>query len=147
MYLVDQNKLREVLSFFEQFIDRGQLIQSVIHRPMDEQERFLTLLACERYLHICFQLFTDIASIVIDGFIMRDPGSYEDMVNILADEQAINKEMADLIKELVAYYRITSKDYRNVNEQLVLDTFKRIYPDIRTFSDQMRDFIQKELRQ
>ena len=31
---------------------------------------------------------------MIDGFIMRDPGSYEDIIDIMEDERVITTEMA-----------------------------------------------------
>ena len=29
----------------------------------------------------------DVGNLMIDGFIMRDPGSYEDIIDILVDEK------------------------------------------------------------
>ena len=31
---------------------------------------------------------------MIDGFIMRDPGGYEDIIDIMEDEKVITKEMS-----------------------------------------------------
>lgn len=36
----------------------------------------------------------DVGNAVIDGFIMRDPGSYEDIIDILQDEKVISEEKA-----------------------------------------------------
>ena len=33
----------------------------------------------------------DVGNLMIDGFIMRDPGSYEDIIDILIDEKVITQ--------------------------------------------------------
>ena len=35
---------------------------------------------------------------MIDGFIMRDPGSYEDIIDILMDERVISAEEGQAMK-------------------------------------------------
>ena len=39
---------------------------------------------------------------MIDGFIMRDPGSYEDIIDILDDEKVITTEMSEGFKKIVS---------------------------------------------
>src|SRR5690606_36925663 len=43
-------------------------------------------LAQERALHIAIEVVTDVGSYLIDGFLMRDASSYEDIVEITAGE-------------------------------------------------------------
>ena len=38
---------------------------------------------------------------MIDGFIMRDPGSYEDIIDIMEDEKVITSEMSDPLKRVI----------------------------------------------
>ena len=38
---------------------------------------------------------------MIDGFIMRDPGSYEDIIDIMEDERVITTEMAVPLKKVI----------------------------------------------
>ena len=44
---------------------------------------------------------------MIDGFIMRDPGSYDDIIDIMEDEKVISSEMADPLKKVIG---ITKND-------------------------------------
>ncbi|GAA3319942.1 hypothetical protein GCM10020331_028930 [Ectobacillus funiculus] len=37
-------------------------------------------------------VFLDVGNAIIDGFIMRDPGSYEDIIDILVDEKGCTAE-------------------------------------------------------
>ena len=52
---------------------------------------------------------------MIDGFIMRDPGSYEDIIDILMDERVISEEDGQGMKEVIpssknAYARLYSNE-------------------------------------
>ena len=38
---------------------------------------------------------------MIDGFIMRDPGSYDDIFDILEDEKVITEEMCGSFKNVI----------------------------------------------
>ena len=39
---------------------------------------------------------------MIDGFIMRDPGSYDDIIDILEDEKVIQSEQAIPLKAFIS---------------------------------------------
>ena len=43
----------------------------------------------------------DVGNSMIDGFIMRDPGSYDDIIDILEDEKVITTEMSESYKRVV----------------------------------------------
>ena len=43
----------------------------------------------ERCLHLAVEVVTDVGSCLIDGFIMRDAGSYEDIISIIHEEQVL----------------------------------------------------------
>ena len=50
-----------------------------------------TQLALERMVQISIDSVLDVGNAMIDGFIMRDPGSYEDIIDILLDEKVITE--------------------------------------------------------
>ncbi len=51
-----------------------------------------TCWAAERALHVCLECATDAASTLIVGLVMRDPGSYEDIFRIMAEESVVPRE-------------------------------------------------------
>jgi uncharacterized protein YutE (UPF0331/DUF86 family) len=67
-------------------------------------------LAQERALHLAAEIVTDVGSALIDGFLMRDASSYEDIVDIILEEGVIGgdlamlRELAALRKPLVQHY-------------------------------------------
>ncbi|QYR23321.1 DUF86 domain-containing protein [Paenibacillus sp. sptzw28] len=68
-------------------------------------------LAQERALHLAIETVTDIGSFLIDGFIMRDASSYEDIVDIIAGEGVFPTELHALLQELVRLRRPLVQDY------------------------------------
>ncbi|MFK4997329.1 DUF86 domain-containing protein [Bacillus sp. N9] len=57
----------------------------------------------------------DTGNAMIDGFIMRDPGSYEDIVHILLDEKVITDQLSVALKELILYRKMLVQQYVRVD--------------------------------
>ncbi len=60
---------------------------------------------------------------MIDGFIMRDASSYEDIVQILQDEAVFDEETGSVLVELVKLRRPLVQHYYELDEAL-LDRWK-----------------------
>ena len=50
-------------------------------------------LALERVNYLLIESIIDVGNSMIDGFIMRDPGSYEDIIDILVDEKVMERRI------------------------------------------------------
>ena len=68
-------------------------------------------LAQERALHLAIETVTDVGSCIIDGFIMRDASSYEDIVDIIAGEGVFPPELQAPLSALVRLRRPLVQDY------------------------------------
>lgn len=72
----------------------------------------LTGLIQERCLHLAIEVVTDVGSCLIDGFIMRDAGSYEDIISIIHEEKVFGgSEIYEKLIELVALRKPLVQDY------------------------------------
>ena len=67
--------------------------------------------------------FLDVGNSMIDGFIMRDPGSYEDIIDILDDEKVITTEMCEGFKKIVSLRKNLQQDYTTVDHNTLLNAF------------------------
>lgn len=65
------------------------------------QGSLLEGMAQERALHLAVETVTDVGSYIIDGFIMRDASSYEDIIEITGEEGVFPAFMQDKLMELV----------------------------------------------
>lgn len=136
MYDIDRQKVDEYLNAIDQVLsvtDQLQPNQSQIHQY-----------AAERCLHICIEAVADIGNLLIDGFIMRDPGSYEDIIEILRDEKVISEEVADQLVELVKFRKSLVQFYTDVDQERVFTLIKNSEEALRLFSPQVKGFIERE---
>lgn len=98
MYFVNREKIEQTLVQMETLL---------AHYAKLEGETLTLELARQRVAVLLMEGVIDVGNSMIDGFIMRDPGSYEDIVDIMLDENVLDAETARATKELVllrAYY-------------------------------------------
>ncbi len=123
MYYVNKDQIEQRLRYIPHIRDTVKQLQ--------EKERLdhVDQLALERILHIAIETITDVGSYIIDGFIMRDASSYEDIVEILAGEQVFPEALTKPLLELVKLRRPLVQDYFALNEAEIkphLDTISKL---------------------
>ena len=79
MYFVDKDKLSEKLNYLQQLTN-------------DYETNKTNQYAFERNAQMLIESSVDIGNMIIDGFILRDPGNYKDVIDILELENVILKE-------------------------------------------------------
>jgi uncharacterized protein YutE (UPF0331/DUF86 family) len=142
MYQVNVEKIEEHLSYLERVLtDSAPVIKEDTNVPQDA----ITRLALERVLHIALETIADVGNYLIDGFIMRDPGSYEDIVDILEDETVIGKDMATALKAIVTMRKKLITHYTTVNQQEVYTLLHTYTAQLQQFPTCVRDYLRKEL--
>lgn len=107
---------------------------------VEAKERF----AIERALHLGVECMIDVGSVLIDGFVMRDPGGYLDIVDILADEQVISKEVEEKLKEHVRLRERLVRYYHEMSPDEWMNKAKD-FPFYRLFIDQVIQYLKQEL--
>ncbi|MGV3487630.1 MAG: DUF86 domain-containing protein [Tuberibacillus sp.] len=137
MYFVDRNQIEQILHNMENMLTLFQS-HKVWQTPVER-------LALERLIHVVIESFLDVGNQMIDGFIMRDPGSYEDIVDILVDEAVVPKENEEGLKRIVQLRKILVRDYTNVNHEELCSEFAKFYSDWNVFPAQVRAYLEKEL--
>lgn len=75
------------------------------------QSTVLEGLAQERALHLAIETVTDVGSFLIDGFILRDASSYEDIIEITGEAGAFPGSMQATLIELVKLRKPLVQDY------------------------------------
>ena len=73
MYFVDKEKLTQKLNYLRQL-------------TQDYQDHKDNPYAFERIAQMLIEASVDIGNMIIDAFILRDPGNYKDVIDILALE-------------------------------------------------------------
>ncbi|MHA6483615.1 DUF86 domain-containing protein [Paenibacillus sp. strain BS8-2] len=87
-------------------------LAEAMHKLSNEWEgALLQGLAQERALHLAIEIVTDVGSYLIDGFIMRDASSYEDIIEITGAEGVYPAAMTETLAELVKLRRPIVQEY------------------------------------
>lgn len=137
MYFVDREKIEQVLVFTEK--------QLALLEVTNSWESPIEKAALERVCHTIVEGIIDVGNSMIDGFIMRDPGSYEDIIDILDDEKVVTKEMSISLKEIVAYRKMLVQEYITVDHEKLLKTFLAGLDNLKQFAPKVREYLVNEL--
>lgn len=99
----------------------------------------------ERALHLAIEVVTDVGSYLIDGFIMRDASSYEDIMDIIHEEKVMSNEVHAILIELVRLRKPLVQDYYDWQRH-VLHPLSSVLPDIlEQFALNVRAYLKQEL--
>ncbi len=83
-------------------------------KEVESSTKLVGRFAQMRALHIGVECMIDIGNTIIDGFIMRDPGGYLDIVDILEDEQVVSSNLANEMKRFVKFRELLVRYYDEV---------------------------------
>lgn len=136
MYFVDREKILQTLDYIEQnYTFLGKL----------SIEDKVQALALERISHMMIEAILDVGNAMIDGFIMRDPGGYEDIIDILLDEKVITDEQSSGLKEIISYRKVLVQDYLQIDHKKLYKTFTEMENHILSFPTQVKRYLEEEL--
>ncbi|MCF6138540.1 DUF86 domain-containing protein [Pseudalkalibacillus berkeleyi] len=137
MYFVDRKKIEELLTF----INRG--IETFETHTFEDNRK--DQFALERIAHTIIESVLDVGNKMIDGFIMRDPGSYEDIIEILDDEKVVTKDDASRLKTIIALRKQLVQDYTSIDHARLAEVLQVNIHSLKHFPDQIRSYLTEEL--
>lgn len=137
MYFVDRQKIEQVLSYLEK--------QLSLFESNTAWEDDIAKPALERIIQTSLDSVLDVGNAMIDGFIMRDPGSFEDIVDILLDEKVIDAQIADQFKQALTLRKMLVQDYISIKHDNLLETFTRNADAFKAYPKLVRDYLTNEL--
>ena len=138
MYFVDRNKIAKNLAHLDELL---ALFESKDNWLSDDLHK----LALQRIGHNVMEAMMDVGNLVIDGFIMRDPGSYEDIIDIFVDEKVITSEMDAPLKAVVGLRKMIVREFIAVDNEEVLNVLTANLPTMKQFSGKVQDYLTNEL--
>lgn len=99
----------------------------------------------ERCLHLAIEIVTDVGSYLIDGFIMRDASSYDDIIQINYEENVFDESTYEVLRQLVTLRKPLVQDYYSW-QRTSLHSLSAVLPDVlEHFSGQVSAYVEKEL--
>jgi uncharacterized protein YutE (UPF0331/DUF86 family) len=138
LYDVNVQQIEEQLQYVDEICEVLQDSQ------IEKQKERLLLFQLSRAIHLGAECVIEVGTLLIDGFIMRDPGSYLDIIDILEDEQVVDSALAE---ELRAWIRLRERVVR----QYVHVTLNECLPYqhkvnvLQQFQAKVRSYLQHQL--
>ena len=137
MYFVNRSEIEAILSNMDDLLTE-----------VKEQKTFslpLQQLGLERLIHVLIESILDVGNMMIDGFIMRDPGSYHDIIDILIDEKVLPSEEEKQYKEFIDLRQMIVQSYLAIDQEKLQEVFFSSKDTLSTFSARIREYLENEL--
>ena len=138
MYFVDRKKIALTLTYMKSIV---HLIETTPNMTSSDLEK----LALERIAQNIIESMIDVGNSMIDGFIMRDPGSYDDIIDILTDEKVITAEMDSPLKNVIALRKMLVRDFMSVNHQQIATVLQNNLEVLKKFPESIEHYLTHEL--
>ena len=139
MYYVNQEQI-------ERRLDAIPEIASGLRQASEAWDGSIVLgFVQERALHLSIEIVTDVGSYLIDGFIMRDASSYEDIMDIIHQEQVISDQVHAVLVELVKLRRPLVQEYYDWERHALHPLASVIPSTLEEFAQSVRDYLKREL--
>jgi uncharacterized protein YutE (UPF0331/DUF86 family) len=137
MYFVDREKIEETLVYFEKNL--------TLFAEHKEWKTDIEVKALERLAQMIIEAILDTGNAIIDGFIMRDPGSYEDIIDIMLDEKVVAAAEADGLKEVIGFRKQLVQEYLFIDHTALQDIFNKQSVVLDGFPSRVRAYLENEL--
>ena len=120
---------------------RVDWLEETRERSDNWEEDLTVLMAAERALHTCVEYTTDIASIIIDALVMRDPGSYSDILKVLVEEDVLTKAWFGSFVGIIPLRARFIRDHANIDPQETRKAVEQFGGEFRPFMETISSFI------
>ncbi|EGA90460.1 hypothetical protein GPDM_04819 [Planococcus donghaensis MPA1U2] len=137
MYFIDRNKITETIQYMNSLVE--------FYEAQQQWTSFGEQLALERVGANIIESIIDVGNSMIDGFIMRDPGSYDDIIDILVDEKVIMKEMDQPLKKVVALRKMLVREFMKVDQQALVEALDENIESLKAFGPKVEYYLVHEL--
>lgn len=142
MYYINREQMNARFAFMEGLIEASK---EALRQEAEGGTNSLNRFAEERLLHLAIENVTDIGSLMIDGFLMRDASSYEDIVEILLGEQVFSEDVGHPLIELVKLRKPLVQNYFELDRATLKPHLDRLPGLLEQFVRSAQSFTEKEL--
>ncbi|WP_347862486.1 DUF86 domain-containing protein [Salimicrobium sp. PL1-032A] len=136
MYFVNREEIENLLTYMEELIPELQ---------QAKRDTITQRLALERATHMAIEVIIDTGNKMIDGFIMRDPGSYHDIIDILTDEQVLPEEEEASYKRIIDLRKAVVREYTAVSHETLMEEWNACLASLEMFPERIRHYLNAEL--
>ncbi|AIF44032.1 DUF86 domain-containing protein [Virgibacillus sp. SK37] len=136
MYFVDRSRIEEILNYMDSILNEVR---------NSKANSYMEKLGFERAVQVVIEAILDVGNMMIDGFIMRDPGSYDDIIDILIDEKVLPAEEEKNYKTFIKLRKKLVTEYTSSNQEVLTSVFHDNIAVLDKFSHHIRKYLDNEL--
>ena len=129
MYFVDKDILNERLLYVEELTETFEKVEG---------------LALERTCHMLIEAAVDVGNMIIDAFILRDPGSYQDVMDIMENEGVIPEEDNERFRATFEWRSELTRNYTRLNHDQMKQDFASNLSAYSDFKQNVLNFFENE---
>ena len=137
MYFIDRSKITETIQYMNSLLE--------FYEGQQQWTALGDQLALERAGANIIESMIDVGNSMIDGFIMRDPGSYDDIIDILVDEKVITEEMDQPLKKVIALRKMLVREFMKVDHQAIILVINENLEPLKAFGPKVEYYLIHEL--
>ena len=138
IYNVNTDEIDRRLAFIPLITEVSLQLEGVKH---DEDNAGVYRFAAERAVHLAAECITDIGNYLIDGFVMRDASSYEDIVDILYGEQVFPSERYTYLQSVVRLRKPLVQEYDRVDPNELFLVAQHLAKELPLFEQAVRHYL------
>lgn len=101
----------------------------------------ITFAAMERYIQLAVESVLNVGNHIIAGLNLRKPATYDQIIQILADEKIISKKTLAAAKPIPSLRNLLVHDYSDVNREKLFDTAREVIPAFEELAKSYRKFL------
>ncbi|RTE10045.1 DUF86 domain-containing protein [Paenibacillus whitsoniae] len=142
MYFINHEQINDRLAFLNVLAETSR---EIVAQWQQGTPSLAWQMAQERVLHLAIETVTDVGSLLIDAFILRDASSYEDIVEIVHGEGAYSESLTATLLQLVKLRKPLVQDFVDL-ERGELHPLMAVLPGaFEEFKASVAAFIKSEL--
>lgn len=142
MYWINHEQIDERIQFLSVLAEASQQLEA---QWAQGKQDLTWQLSQERVLHLAIETVTDVGSLLIDAFILRDASSYEDIVEIVQGEGAYSESLTETLLQLVKLRKPLVQDFVEWHRHDLHPLIPKLPAAFEEFAVSVRAFIKSEL--
>lgn len=127
------------------FVDKNLILTRLDYiKDLTEEIDTDNTLALERVCEMLIEASVDVGNMIIDAFVLRDPGNYLDVMDIMKTEGVISEDDFKKFEETFKFRNDLVRNYESVNHEEMRKVFKDNLSAYQNFKENVLHFFETD---
>ncbi|OFS62650.1 MULTISPECIES: DUF86 domain-containing protein [Nosocomiicoccus] len=127
------------------FVDKNLILKRLDYiKGLTEEIDTDNSLALERVCEMLIEASVDVGNMIIDGFVLRDPGNYLDVMDIMKTEGVIPEDDFTKFEETFKFRNVLVREYEDVDHEAMRKVFRDNLSAYANFKENVLHFFETD---